>query len=59
MEKGNTITFERRTFKFGNSKSAITIPSAFAIPIKATLRVTIEMIDDGKASSSGGTTHSN
>lgn len=46
MEKGNSVTFTRKTFKFGNSKSAITIPSALDIPVKTTVRVTIELAED-------------
>ena len=43
MEKGNQITFTRRTFKFGNSQ-AITIPQSLNVPMKAELKITVEMI---------------
>ena len=45
MEKGNMVTFTRRSFKFGNSQ-AITIPQSLQLPVKAQLKVTVEMIDD-------------
>lgn len=43
MEKGNQITFTRKTFKFGNSQ-AITIPQSLNVPMKAELKITVEMI---------------
>ena len=46
MEKGNSLTFTRRTFKFGNSQ-AITIPAALSVPVKSMLKVTVEMVDQG------------
>lgn len=44
MEKGNQITFTRKTFKFGNSQ-AITIPQSLNVPMKAKLKITVEMIE--------------
>lgn len=48
MESSDRITFTRKTFKFGNS-SAITIPSAFKIPVKTELKITVEMADNAKS----------
>lgn len=44
MEPGQSITFTRKTFRYGNSV-ALVIPAQFDIDAKTSLKITIELVD--------------
>ena len=44
MEKGEKITIRRKTFSFGGSKSAVTLPAGLNIVSGTEVNLTVEVV---------------